>query len=231
MIKIYLSKLNTELSEEITSDLLKLVSEESREKFYKFHFLEDSLRSLYGEIIVRNFVSQHFKIKNEEIHILKNKYGKPYIENVPVHFNISHSGSWIACGISDQNIGIDIEKMKETNLGIAKRFFCDKEYELLISKKEEDRMELFYLLWTLKESYIKWMGTGLSTGLDTFCFHISDNKITVTDDSFTERPHFKNYGIEEYQLSVCSDSANLPDEVEIIELEQLSMNSLGHCYD
>ena len=38
-------------------------------------------------------------------------------------FNISHSGDWVLCTISNNSVGIDVEYMKEVNLQIAESFF------------------------------------------------------------------------------------------------------------
>ena len=36
-----------------------------------------------------------------------NEYGKPYLESGGLFFNLSHSGEYVACAISDKEIGID----------------------------------------------------------------------------------------------------------------------------
>ena len=46
--------------------------------------------------------------------LLKGKDGKPYFENLPVHFNISHSYPYVVCAICDCAVGIDIEKVHQT---------------------------------------------------------------------------------------------------------------------
>ena len=91
-------------------------------------------------------------------------HGKPYLEDLPVHFNLSHSGSMVLCGISDSQIGVDIQKKEPGNHErLWKRYFSDKEKELFsLCRSLEEQEELFYRLWTHKEAYGKLTGEGLS---------------------------------------------------------------------
>ena len=98
----------------------------------------------------------------------KNAYGKPYLEKLPIHFNLSHSGSKVICGISDRAIGVDIQEMTEGNVeGIWKRFFDEREKRLLKEcATEAQRRELFYRMWAWKEAYGKLTGQGIGGVLD-----------------------------------------------------------------
>jgi len=87
-----------------------------------------------------------------------NEYGKPYLAGNPLFFNISHSGEYTACALSDREVGIDIQKngLKKH----AMRKVCTPE-ELAVIKTAED----FTRIWTIKESYAKALGVGLEFGL------------------------------------------------------------------
>lgn len=106
----------------------------------------------------------------------KNIYGKPEVDwqnhydrnPPPLHFNISHTSSLIACGVTlDSPIGIDVEEKQRTTknniLSFARRYFSPHEVESLyvISDPEIQRQE-FLKLWTLKEAYVKALGRGFS---------------------------------------------------------------------
>ncbi|XP_050285459.1 uncharacterized protein LOC126725025 isoform X2 [Quercus robur] len=106
----------------------------------------------------------------------KNIYGKPEVEwqdvdgshIPPLHFNISHTSSMIACGVTvNSAIGIDVEekqrKLKNNILAFARRYFSPYEVGLLtaISDPEFQHQE-FIKLWTLKEAYVKALGRGFS---------------------------------------------------------------------
>lgn len=108
------------------------------------------------------------------------KYGKPEFSLHPdVHFNLSHSGGWAMCIISSFPAGCDIEKVRidkdgpDLEMRIAQRFFTPAECEML-SRNDKCMPLNFYRLWTLKESYIKAIGTGLSTPLRSVGFSLHE---------------------------------------------------------
>ncbi len=94
------------------------------------------------------------------------KHGKPYLAGRPFYFNLSHSGSYVCCGVAGEEIGVDIQRMEKVSGErldrIAGRFFCRREQEALSAcPGEEERRELFYRLWTRKEAYGKLTGEGI----------------------------------------------------------------------
>ena len=69
----------------------------------KFQLKEDYLRSLLSEVMLRKKVGELIGINPQMLEIERNDYGKPFIKNVPdIHFNISHSGEWVVCIISEK---------------------------------------------------------------------------------------------------------------------------------
>jgi 4'-phosphopantetheinyl transferase len=97
------------------------------------------------------------------------KYGKPYLPTLPdFHFSLSHSGNVAMCAVSPREIGCDIEAPRGYDAKIAKRFFHPAEQEWLFSRPEPEQPDVFFRLWTCKESFVKALGLGLSLGLDSF---------------------------------------------------------------
>ena len=141
-------------------------------------------------------------------------------EELMIDFNLSHSGDKVMCAISDCTVGCDVEAVKE-NTKVAKRFFTAKEAELA-----QGNAEMFTRIWTLKESFIKATGEGLSRPLDSFeiCFEEAESGILkvsgVTGDGI-ETGTFSLYEIDcndGYRYSVCVKGTGLTPEVEWIEL-------------
>lgn len=126
--------------------------------------------------------------------IKKGEHGKPYFEKSGICFNISHTNGLQVIAISDSEVGVDVEKIKSVNLKIASRF----------TKEEHDYVTdlwRFFEVWTKKEAYLKYKGTGISGGLKSF------NVFDVTPEIMT----FK-YG--EYVISVCSEKKF---EIEVVK--------------
>lgn len=99
--------------------------------------------------------------------IFYNEYGKPYIDK-KIYFNISHCNNIVVCVISDEIVGVDIEKLNYKK-SVVKRCFNEKEINLI--NNSINKKEIFTIIWTCKESYVKKIGIGLEYGLkkvDTF---------------------------------------------------------------
>ena len=102
------------------------------------------------------------------------------VENLPpVRFNLTHTEGLIACAVVlEHDVGVDVEDMERKAItpGLAERFFSGREVEDLCNLPEPEKRDRFYDYWTLKESYIKARGMGLSIPLEQFSFHIADNR-------------------------------------------------------
>jgi hypothetical protein len=81
----------------------------------------------------------------------------------PVSISSSSTCGWALVAISrGYRVGVDIEKI-DTTLGlmeIAERFFRSEEWDYLRSCPLEMRATAFFWFWTLKEAYLKVIGTG-----------------------------------------------------------------------
>lgn len=112
--------------------------------------LQYALRECYGITV--------FRMKT-------GKYGKPYLSEYPhIHFNISHCKEGCAVAVADRPIGVDIQEIRPFSWSVAKYVCSHSELEQL--EKCVDRESCFTKMWTIKESYIKMIGQGLSYGLD-----------------------------------------------------------------
>ncbi|KDP37312.1 hypothetical protein JCGZ_06766 [Jatropha curcas] len=147
-------------------------------------------RALLARTLVRTTIARYqinCHVDPRSLKFRSNIHGKPELEwqrdsgpcPPPLHFNISHTSSLIACGVTtNSQIGIDIEEkqrnIKSNILAFARRYFSLHEVEYLsaISDSEVQRQE-FIKLWTLKEAYVKALGKGFSAApFRTFTVHI-----------------------------------------------------------
>lgn len=95
----------------------------------------------------------------------RNPWGKPYLVHYPwLHFNISHSGTYVACAFGERPVGLDLQVCADADyLRIADRFFSRSDRDRMHSAADIRRM--FYRIWTQEESYAKWKGNGLSENI------------------------------------------------------------------
>lgn len=83
---------------------------------------------------------------------------KPSLRSGAPEFSVSHSGDYWSCAVSRGVVGLDIQLHTPCDCEkIARRFFTPEEQTYLRERGEVG----FFELWTAKESYIKWRGSGL----------------------------------------------------------------------
>ena len=187
MLEIYMVNLEKNLEKEAFNILLHYVSEDKKAQIHRFYHFEDSQRALIGNVLSRYAICRSLNIKNSDITFEKNEYGKPFLSGQNnIHFNISHSGKWVVCAVSDYPVGIDVEIIKSTEFDIAKRFFSKDEYDELQKQPDEQKQAYFYKLWTLKESYIKAVGKGLSIPLDSFTVSVENSNIISSKETLVD---------------------------------------------
>lgn len=137
-----------------------------------------------------------------------NEQGKPYYKQLPeFHFSLSHSGHYAVATSSNREIGIDIEEKKQNKmrLKVANRFFHPEEYERLKNTKDrQEQTELFYRIWTMKESFVKAAGMGMNLAFESFCVLEAIEKGEISTEQMGKVQVQSFDKIEGYQLSVCS---------------------------
>lgn len=183
MIYIYAVKIRDTIEDSIMETFWSLVSSERKERISRFRNLRDKQRGILAEVLLRYALYKHYNL-NEGIIFVYNQYGKPFLKgNEDIFFNMSHSGDWIFCGVGSVSLGVDVEQIAKADMRIARRFFSETEYSYLIGLDADQQNSEFYKIWTLKESYIKEEGMGLSIPLNSFSFTLAQNKILLYEQN------------------------------------------------
>ena len=151
----------------------------------------ESAYTLLGLIL-----SDHFELNINHLKMSENKYGKPNFTDTEVFFNISHCDDAILCSVSDYEIGVDVEKIAKIKDNILRKLFT--EYERSQISSPED----FYKLWTLKESFGKFCGKGLSLIKDTEFTIKPQIKLETQINGYN--PIFETRIIDNYVVSITS---------------------------
>jgi len=127
------------------------------------------------------------------------KNGKPYWEEVPLYFSLSHSGKYVLCAVSEQEIGADIQEMKQDGWRkTAERYFSKEELDALKNcDSEEEERKLFFRLWTRKEARGKLTGQGVAEML-------SENMLEEGNINWLEP-----VAPDGYAIAVCVQGGNL----------------------
>jgi 4'-phosphopantetheinyl transferase len=156
---------------------MALLAPEERERHGRFHFARDRRRYLMTRGLIRSLLSCYAPIAPKDWQFENNAYGRPRIANAlpqaqRLRFNISHSASLIVAALTvEREVGVDVEHTaRNAPLEIAENFFSAREAKTLQQLPAGLQPSRFWDLWTLKESYIKARGMGLSLPLDRFSF-------------------------------------------------------------
>ncbi|PDY74298.1 MULTISPECIES: 4'-phosphopantetheinyl transferase family protein [Bacillus cereus group] len=219
-------KIPKNIESHLFKQLSNLVSNEKKERMKRLLNSCDVNRTLIGDLLIRSLICQKYKINNEEIRFKYNEYGKPFVENFSdFHFNLSHSGEWVVCTTANFNVGIDIEKVSEIEaLKLAKEFFSADEFYDISNMNSDEQINYFYDLWTLKESYIKTIGKGLYTQLNSFSIK-KESRALILYKNIPKNFYFKQYNIDpNYKLSACATRDEFPQEIIIKDIYAICQN-------
>lgn len=121
--------------------------------------------------------------------------GKPFFKSSDMEFGISHSGELAVCALSERPVGIDVEELREIRNvnGLAARFLSKAEQYYVTHSA--NMSEAFLEVWTKKEAYLKFKGTGIS-GINLA--EIDVNRLSCHTFRYTCNG-------KQYVISVCGD--------------------------
>lgn len=150
----------------------------------RFVFAKDRYRYLVSHAFLRQALSFYADMPPARWTFRTNQFGKPEIDapgpTHGLHFNLSHTYGLAVCAIRWRYpVGIDVEsvtKRLDCCAQIAKRFFAGPEFRNLERVAPSQQLTMFLRYWTLKESYIKAKGVGLSQSLRDFAFELAPNQ-------------------------------------------------------
>lgn len=118
--------------------------------------------------------------------------GKPYLKGSSLHISITHSGEGVACAISQEPVGIDLEKIKPVRLGLVGYACLPKEQAYILEGAAETEeglliqrpvIERFFEVWTTKEAAYKKGGQKNLLSIDTL--QIEKQSIVIEDYMLT----------------------------------------------
>lgn len=164
---------------------LDLLSPEERVRHDRFRFPEHRHHYLVTRALVRTTLSRYVARDPRDWRFNQNSHGRPELPEPELswlRFNLSNTDGLVACVVArDREVGVDVENVERTgnSPGVAERFFAPSEVEALHRLPVEAQHRRFFAYWTLKESYIKARGLGLSVPLASFAFSLEGSSPTV----------------------------------------------------
>lgn len=166
-----------DFDEQQYAEMYRAANAERRARADRFRHEDDRRRCLCADMLARRMLAKASGKAPEEIAFTIGYKGKPSA-NVPFYFNVSHSGNYVLCAVSEKPIGADIEQIKPFRAGMVARYFTKDEAAYIWGDTtpttetvtDPEICTRFYRTWTAKESYVKMTGTGISTDLSAVAF-------------------------------------------------------------
>jgi 4'-phosphopantetheinyl transferase len=167
---------------------LGMLRHEERERAARFHLGLDRREFIAAHALLRAMLTFYLDRPAPAWRFSTDASGKPALAGEMAlpefQFNLSHTRGLVAVAVAAHGkLGIDVEKIDrdKADFSIAETYFAASEAATLRRVPEPDRPNCFFRLWTLKEAYLKAIGTGLATPLDTFAFAFDPIRISFAN--------------------------------------------------
>ena len=177
-VKIWHASASTDQPGALESCCESWLDSDEIERANRFRRSTSRNQHVIGRGMAKRLLSETCQVQTT-IRFAQHVHGKPYVAEPKTAakqpFNIAHTEGLVLCGVGSTDhelLGVDIENIdRRTDPAIADRYFSEPEVEYLHTKQDaEERLNCFLRIWTLKESFIKAIGTGLQTPLADFAF-------------------------------------------------------------
>ncbi|MFH1455223.1 MAG: 4'-phosphopantetheinyl transferase superfamily protein [bacterium] len=177
----------------------KILNKKELSRANKFAFDKDKKTYIVAHILLRTVLSQYLSVQLSKLCFKNNKYGKPEQTNFSkeeIYFNISHTQNFACCAVSHHPmIGIDVECINNYDLYSKDtgNYLNKKEVQDIDIMQASGRPVRFFTYWTLRESFVKAMGEGLSLLSKPLYFSLGGDNQSITFFSEASLTDAKNW--------------------------------------
>lgn len=170
------------------------------EKIKKSNNLLFKKEQLGSHLLLTEVLENAYFQDIQKIEFIYNEFGKPYLKDSNLYFSLSHSNGIVALTISKEEVGLDIELIKEVKDNLARRIMNDDEYNLYQSLDKQNKKIYFFEVWTSKEAYVKSLGTSLT---------LTPSNIAIEEDVLLKQINISN---NLYMIAVTNASSIIIEE-------------------
>ncbi len=146
----------------------------------------------------------------------RNEHGKPYLTDAPeTYVNWSHSGDYVLCAVSDSEVGIDLQKMdREPGKNLIRKVLTLLEQRAYEQMDPEHQKKRFYEYWSVKESFLKALGTGFYTSLARFQVNFEEGNPVIEQQINTKSYacQLLDFRESDYVAAVCVENRRIKRE-------------------
>jgi 4'-phosphopantetheinyl transferase len=237
-IHLYFSKPDEITDPGLLNRYQSLLTDNEQAQMERFYFPRHRHQYLITRALIRTSLSNYYQVDPAEWQFAANSFGKPEISHpdsrLPIRFNLSHADGLIMCGIvRDYDIGVDVEDGQRSTraaLDSLSSYFAAEEIEDIRKLPSEQQKRRFFDYWTLKESYIKARGAGLSIPLGKFSFQFEGNTLggfSIHPDLNDDASNWQFWRLamaEQYQVAIAINSGNGVFDISAVNAVPLQSN-------
>jgi 4'-phosphopantetheinyl transferase len=213
-----------------------VLSVQETERYERFHYDKDRHNYLVSHALLRHALSKYADVSASQWQFTCNAHGKPelsqyatppdatLVKSDKLRFNLTHTEGLCACVMAIGGAcGIDAENVRRKNSlkAVAQRMFAEEEMAVL--DESSDDCHRFYDFWTLREAYVKALGTGLAGSSKDYYFSLNPGRRTASLNFKNRRQDEKSRWqfslfepTDEHRLAVAFESAE-PMSVHVSE--------------
>ncbi len=169
-----------------------------------------------GRRLLKWSMRREYGVKLSALKLAAGPHGKPFFQNHPACFSISHCRGLVCCALGEREIGVDAEPVRPFDPRLARRICAPEELAYLETVSDQG-LELT-ALWTLKESLMKMTGEGIRFGFQNARFPTPLGNPMIPAPGITA---LCLTDIPGYLVSVCG-KGEMPGVIQIVEPEQFS---------
>ena len=153
---------------------------------------------LTGSAMIRKMVKQYFG-HQVDLHLTKNEKPKAYCNGREISVSFSHTSKALSAAISEQFfVGCDMESVsRNVSPGLIKRIKEKEESNVLYSEIEPIR------IWTLKESALKMIGTGLRRPMNSIRIEQLEPDLFSVEFFNKKRSKICSFKYQEHWITIC----------------------------
>jgi len=190
-----------------------MLAPDERERRDRMRFEQGRREQLLARGMLREVLSRYAReVAPADWRFVRGDSGRPSLappfDATGLQFNLAHSAGMVALAVGRMlRLGVDVEHETRTlSPSIARRYFSAAEIAALESLPEHEQPRRLLRLWTLKEAYLKAIGTGVAGGLGSMTFSFgADGKIDFecAGDPRAGRWVFREYNPRGYVLALA----------------------------
>ena len=206
MTKIFIIDTDCFLDRQLFDAYFEQMPQARQEKIRSYSHASDKRLSLGAGVAVAKALSD-FGVAETALHY--DERGKPILPSLPWHISVSHSGHFAAVAVSDEEVGLDIERVARVSKSVVERVTTRSEQSQMKSTRD------FFRLWTAKEAVLKITGDGISGSMQKIDLALTESKIAINSAPISHDYTFREFDITGYCLTVCHKG----DEATIEEIK------------